>query len=123
MGESHLTDMELLGLFHSIGMQQNELAIAEFSEELKGMGSDELSAINSFSRQAFLERNPGLVAALNANVERIRALYRLGEEQALEIQRRMSSVPYDSPEMTAIQAEYGAVILGLSLISDVVEIE
>lgn len=87
------------------------------------MGSDELSAINSFSRQAFLERNPGLVAALNANVERIRALYRLGEEQALEIQRRMSSVPYDSPEMTAIQAEYGAVILGLSLISDVVEIE
>ena len=123
LGESHLTDMELLGLFHSIGMQQNELAIAEFSEELKGMGSDELSAINSFSRQAFLERNPGLVAALNANVERIRALYRLGEEQALEIQRRMSSVPYDSPEMTAIQAEYGAVILGLSLISDVVEIE
>lgn len=123
LDESHLTDMELLGLFHSIGMQQNELAIAEFSEELEDMGSDELSAINSFSRQAFLERNPGLVTALNANEERIRALYRLGEEQALEIQRRMNSVPYGSPEMAAIQAEYGAVILGLSLISDVVEIE
>ncbi len=124
LGESNLGNIELFGLFQTIGAQLDERAHAVFSaEEFRDMGSDELSAINRFAREAFLDRNHDLQESMRAQPDRMRALFAEGEERLAQIQTRMGRVSHESPEMAALQAEYASVSSAMSIISTVVRME
>lgn len=120
-----LTDVELFGRFRAIGAQLDEHAHMVFDDDAyRGMGSDELSAINRFAREAFLDRHPAPQDAIAAQTARMRALMERGEEQMLQIQKRMmGSVRHDTPEMAALQAEYASVASAIALIGTVVRTE
>ena len=49
----------------------------------------------------------------------MRTLIDQGEEQMLQIQKRMGSVRHDTPEMAALQAEYSSVASALAVIISV----
>ena len=118
--EGQLTDVELFGLFRTVGAQLDEHAHMIFDETAyRDMGSDELSAINRFAREAFLDRHPDIRDAIAAQADRMRTLIDQGEEQMLQIQKRMGSVRHDTPEMAALQAEYASVASALAVIISV----
>lgn len=124
LGEPNLSDDELFGLFRSVGAQLDERAHEVFSaQEFRDMGSDELSAVNRFGREAFLDRNPDIVDAMRGQPDRMRTLFAQGEAQLTLIQKNMDRVPHDSPEMAALQAEYASVSSAMSIISTVVRME
>ncbi len=124
LGEPGLSNIELFGLFRSLGAQLDERAHAVFSaEEFRDMGSDELSAINRFAREAFLDRNHDLQDSMRAQSDRMRVLFAEGEELLMQIQTRMGRVSHESPEMAALQAEYASVSSAMSIISTVVNME
>ncbi len=113
-----VTDDELMGLFLSLGMQQNDLPQSIFpAGEFSSMGADELSALSTYSRQAFFARNPGLVNAIKAHPERMQALAAKGEQMAYAIQKRMADAPHDSPAMFSLQREYGITILATTILT------
>ncbi len=124
LSETELGTDELFGLFRSVGAQLDERAHEVFSaQEFSDMGSDELSAVNRFAREAFLDRNPDIADAMRGQPERMRTLFARGETQLTEIQHSMSRVRHDSPEMAALQAEYASVSSAMSIISTVVRME
>ena len=124
LDEPGLSNIELFGLFRSLGAQLDERAHAVFSaEEFRHMGSDELSAINRFAREAFLDRNHDLQDSMRAQSDRMRILFADGEELLTQIQTRMGRVSHESPEMAALQAEYASVSSAMSIISTVVNME
>ena len=86
------------------------------------MGSDELSLLDSTARDAFLDRNPGLVAAMRADASRMKAVFELGESQLIDLQRQMARVPLNSPEGGELRARYGALSTACSMIGSVVDV-
>lgn len=123
LGEPAISNVEILGLFSSIGAQMDEMAHAVFpADELREMGSDETYSLNLYARQAFLDRNPNLVATLRANEDRLCEVYTQGEEQLSALQRNMGRVDHNSPQMQAIQAEYAAVSSGMAIIDSVLNV-
>ncbi|MGN1038597.1 MAG: hypothetical protein ACI4P0_04305, partial [Mailhella sp.] len=113
-----VTDDELMELFLSLGMQQNDLPQSIFpARELSSMGPDEFSAISTYSRQAFFARNPGLVNAIKTHPERMQALAAKVEKMAYDIQKRMADAPHDSPAMFSLQREYGIAILAKAILT------
>ena len=76
LSETELGTDELFGLFRSVGAQLDERAHEVFSaQEFSDMGSDELSAVNRFAREAFLDRNPDIADAMRGQPERMRTLF------------------------------------------------
>ena len=73
------------------------------------MGSDEYSVINSTVSEAFLDLHPGMVTAMQADRERMRAVFSLGEDRMIEIQHQMNVVRHNSPQWAELQAEYAAL--------------
>lgn len=124
LGESNLSTDEMFGLFRSVGAQLDERAHEVFSaQEFRDMGSDELSAVNRFGREAFLDRNPDIVDAMRGQPDRMRTLFAQGEAQLTGLQNSMNRVRHNSPEMAALQAEYALVSSAMSIISSVVRME
>ena len=66
-----------------------------------------------------MDRHPDIRDAIAAQADRMRTLIDQGEEQMLQIQKRMGSVRHDTPEMAALQAEYASVASALAVIISV----
>ena len=110
LGEPDISEEQILGNLLSIGMQKEVRAhVVYTSAELEDMGSDEYSVINSTVSEAFLDLHPGMVTAMQADRERMRAVFSLGEDRMLEIQHQMNVVRHNSPQWAELQAEYAAL--------------
>ena len=59
--------------------------------------------------EAFLDLHPGMVTAMQADRERMRAVFSLGEDRMIEIQHQMNVVRHNSPQWAELQAEYAAL--------------
>ena len=121
--EPGIANETLLDAFLFIGMRKEEMAHSVYSAaEIGDMGSDELSLLDSTARDAFLDRNPGLVAAMRADASRMKAVFELGESQLIDLQRQMARVPLNSPEGGELRARYGALSTACSMIGSVVDV-
>ncbi len=110
LGESGISEEQILGNLLSIGMQKEVRAHVVYTPaELDDMGSDEYSVINSTVSEAFLDLHPGMVTAMQADRERMRAVFSLGEDRMIEIQHQMNVVRHNSPQWAELQAEYAAL--------------
>lgn len=124
LAEPGITNETLFDAFVFIGMRKEERAHTIYTaDEIKDMGSDELSLLDRTARDAFLDRNPDLVAAMRADAPRMKAVFELGESQLIDLQRQMGRVPLNSPEGIELRARYGALSTACSLISSVVDVE
>ncbi len=122
LGEPGISDEELFGHLVSIGMQKEARShVVYTAAELNDMGSDEYSVINSTVREAFLDLNPGLVAAMRADGERMKAMLALGEERMIEVQHQMEKVKPDSPQWAKLQADFGALGTAYGILAAVIQ--
>ena len=109
------------GLLKTLGSQIDTYSHVAFKDTIDDMGSDEFSMINRFSREAFLDRNPELVAELSANPARREALNASFEAELSNLTSRMGHTAYESQEMRNLQAQFASASTAMQILSTVEE--
>ena len=110
-------DSVLLDAVRRLAVQYDSASHVTFSPTtLAGMGSDELSSIQSYSLGMFMDLNPALRGRLAP--ERGNALMDQMEEEMSLIGREFSRVRPETPAYVQAQARYGQAATVIALLND-----
>ena len=109
---------DLTGILKAVGSQVDTIAHAVFTKaQYEEMGSDELYMVNRFSREAFLDQNPDLVAELRRDPARLTALNTILEDELSDLTSAIGRLSVNSPLMNELQRQYGQNVIAMQVLS------
>ena len=113
---------EMLLVLRSLAQQLDYLVGRTFpTEQLGRMEPDDLSVVNSYTLEAFIDTHPQLVANIKAHAEQMQQIMDEGSQQMSELYHQSLKLGSDTAEGRECMVQYGSIASGMKILDTILQ--
>lgn len=113
---------EMLLVLRSLAQQLDYLVGRTFpTEQLGRMEPDDLSVVNSYTLEAFIDTHPQLVVNIKAHAEQMQQIMDEGSQQMSELYHQSLKLGSDTAEGRECMVQYGSIASGMKILDTILQ--
>ena len=85
------------------------------------MEPDDLSVVNSYTLEAFIDTHPQLVANIKAHAEQMQQIMDEGSQQMSELYHQSLKLGSDTAEGRECMVQYGSIASGMKILDTILQ--